>query len=161
MRQTDLLRTTLKHSMSSHFFNTRPSSLSSDADMVNSKYVIYIIQHTKALQGPRIYIEEKQYVTSTQLFKVATRRLKFFLPHSPSGLIHTSDSVDGDLLPRDRRLASPIRDDYEKSLAVTPYILSLSSIKMNAYHNARPGRVYCCLGPKATRTTEPRWSQVD
>lgn len=30
---------------------------------------------------------------------MATSRLKFFLPHFPSDLFHTSDSVDGDLSP--------------------------------------------------------------
>ena len=61
--------------------------------------MLHIVQNTKVVQGPRIYTEQKQYITLQQLFKVVTSRLKFFLPHFPSDLFHTSDSVDGDLSP--------------------------------------------------------------
>jgi hypothetical protein len=51
------------------------------------------------------------------------------------GLLNAVDSVDGDLSEKGSQPACravPCHDDYEISVAVTIYTLSLSSLKMNA-----------------------------
>jgi hypothetical protein len=58
-------------------------------------------------------------------------------------------SVDGDLSPR-QTAGPPCPDDYVKFVAVTSDVLSLSSLKVHAEHNARTGRDYCCVRLKGT-----------
>jgi hypothetical protein len=52
--------------------------------------------------------------------------------------------------------ALPCPDDYEKTVAVTSGIMSLSSLKMNAQYNATPGRNDCCVGPKRSEKEKER-----
>jgi len=56
--------------------------------MVTAKYIVYIVQNTKVVHGPRIYTEQKQHFTSQQLFKVVTSRQILFSAFSLRPLSH-------------------------------------------------------------------------
>lgn len=115
------------------FFNTRPSSsnfvfFTLNTDMVTAKYVLYIVQHTKVVQGPRIYTDQKQYFNHNSCLKWYRADWNSFCR-----IFHRSLSHE--------------RLSRRRLIAVTSDILSLSSLKTNAEYSARH---YCCVGPRRT-----------